>query len=564
MLRQTTTTRPCYGRLLRLAAGALLSWLSLAALVFAQNGIPVSTEPKPTRARDQSASDHRDVVILLDSGPLVLRLNVGLGGVSLAQSRREYVAKMIAALDTDKDGKLSRGEADRSPILRTKQRPGAKAFLDSLRSQTALTPRDVEQKINVIGGEFVAYRDDMTSAKNDVEVFKLFDKNANNVLDMDEIAAAAELIMSKDEDGDQCVAFQEFFPPPPPPDPMQALLQTAPPPPLARVSQLVHNISEPALPARLLRLYDKNRDRLLGAAELGWTTDRLTPLDVDGNGGLDAAELRSLAAEPDIDLSVDMRSAETAGGTIGVTGCIGQRLDDQARPDYAKLAVAGAVVTFSHRNIDPVTSSIETAMREFNAMDADANGYLSRDEVAQRIRFERELFEFMDTDGDDKVFADEMKEYVRAKAEPVASTCRMNLYDTGNGFFMALDANADGRVSEREKRNAAASLASLDRDGQPGIKQTEPVRHFHIEFVRGSYQLFGPSEQLLADTPAFQQRTPSGPIWFQRMDKNNDGDLVWNEFFGHIELFHELDTDHDGLLDPQEAAKVPATPYVAQ
>jgi EF hand len=556
MLRQTTTTRICLGRLLRRSAAVVPSWLCLAALVFAQNGIPISTEPKPTTARDQNASDHRDVVILLDSGPLVMRLNVGLGGVSLAQSRREYVAKMIAGLDTDKDGKLSRGEADRSPILRTKQRPGAKAFLDSLRSQTALTPRDVEQKINVIGGEFVAYRDDMTSAKNDVEVFKLFDKNANNLLDMDEIAAAAELIMSKDEDGDQCVAFQEFFPPPPPPDPMQALLQSPQIPALARVSLVIHNISEPATPARLLKLYDKNRDRLLGAAELGWTTDRLAPLDVDGNGGLDAAELRSLAAEPDIDLSVDMRSEETEGGTIGVTACIGQRLDDQARPDYAKLAVAGAVVTFSHRNIDPVTSSIETAMREFNAMDADANGYLSRDEVAQRIRFERELFEFMDTDGDDKVFADEMKAYIRAKAEPVASTCRMNLYDTGNGFFMALDTNADGRVSEREKRNAAASLASLDRDGQPGIKQTEPVRHFHIEFVRGSYQLFGPSEQLLADTPAFQQRTPSGPIWFQRMDKNNDGDLVWNEFFGHIELFHELDTDHDGLVDPQEAAKV--------
>jgi hypothetical protein len=148
-----------------------------------------------------------------------------------------------------------------------------------------------------------------------------------------------------------------------------------------------------------------------------------------------------------------------------------------------------------------------------------------------------------------------MKEYIRAKAEPKASTCNMNLYDTGNGFFMALDTNADGRVSEREKRSAAASLASLDRDGKPGIAQTEPVRHFHIEFVRGNYQLFGPSEKLLAQTPAFQQRTPTGPIWFQRMDRNNDGDLVWNEFFGHIELFHELDIDHDELLDPQEAGK---------
>jgi hypothetical protein len=131
----------------------------------------------------------------------------------------------------------------------------------------------------------------------------------------------------------------------------------------------------------------------------------------------------------------------------------------------------------------------------------------------------------------------------------------VNLYDTGNGFFMALDTNADGRVSERERRQAAASLAQLDRDGQPGIAQGEPVRHFHIEFVRGSYQLFGPSEQLLAQTPAFQQRTPTGPIWFQRMDRNNDGDLTWNEFLGPRNVYHTLDADHDDLLDPQEAAK---------
>jgi hypothetical protein len=84
------------------------------------------------------------------------------------------------------------------------------------------------------------------------------------------------------------------------------------------------------------------------------------------------------------------------------------------------------------------------------------------------------------------------------------------------------------------------------------------VRHFHIEFVRGGYQLFGASEQLVSQTPAFQRRTPTGPIWFQRMDRNNDGDLVWNEFFGSLELFHELDADHDGLLDPQEAAKARA------
>jgi hypothetical protein len=38
------------------------------------------------------------------------------------------------------------------------------------------------------------------------------------------------------------------------------------------------------------------------------------------------------------------------------------------------------------------------------------------------------------------------------------------------------------------------------------------------------------------------------------MDRNNDGDLTWNEFLGHREDFHRLDADGDQLIDPTEAA----------
>ena len=62
--------------------------------------------------------------------------------------------------------------------------------------------------------------------------------------------------------------------------------------------------------------------------------------------------------------------------------------------------------------------------------------------------------------------------HVRIRAEPKASTCTENLYDTGNGFFTALDGNADGRVSEREKRTDMPPLRppafyQLPRAGQP-------------------------------------------------------------------------------------------------
>ena len=55
-----------------------------------------------------------------------------------------------------------------------------------------------------------------------------------------------------------------------------------------------------------------------------------------------------------------------------------------------------------------------------------------------------------------------------------------------------------------------------------------------------------------------QPRTPVGPIWFQRMDRNQDGDLTWKEFLGPRRVFEELDADHDGLIDPFEAERANA------
>ena len=548
-------------RIMATAMAILLLLCGPAALAQPRVNVSTSSQPRPAPA-PAAGSDHRDVLVMLDGGPLHLRLHVAMGGISLAELRRQYVANLMARIDTDKDGKLTRAEAQKSPLLKVKERPGAAKFLEGLKGQTNLLPRDVHQKIDVLGGELVAYREPPDSSKNDIEVFKLLDADKSGMLELAEMEAAAELIMSKDTDSDQCVSFEEFFPPPPPPDPMAVaagLAEPAPQPEVTTVANNIRDLQNQATPRNIIKKYDRDRSISLSAGELGWPAERIAGLDADGNGRLDAAELAALAhATPDVEMVIDLQAKDSGGGLIEVPSTIGQRLDDNSRLDYAKIGFGKVVVSFSHRNLDPVASAIEDGMQQFNLLDADANGYLDRDEVAARIRFQRELFDLMDADTDDKVFVDEMKTYVSARAEPAASTCRVNVYDTGNGFFMALDANADGRVSEREKRKAAQSLAQLDRDGKAGIGEKEPTRHFHIEFARGSFRLFGASEQLVALTPAFQQRLPTGPIWFQRMDRNNDGDLIFDEFLGPLGIFDELDVDHDELLDPQEASKARA------
>jgi hypothetical protein len=522
--------------------------------------LTLATAAQPGAAEGDSVSrsvDRRDLILLLDEGPLHLRLCLMIGGRSLGDSRTAYIDRLIQTLDVDADGKLTRTEAARSPLLRTRRRPSANEFLQGLQNQALVSRRELEQKIDIKGSNLLSFRG-IQAASSDQEVFKLLDRDGSGMLEVAELTAAADLILSKDADGDQCVSFDEFLPPSPPPNATQpivlgtgqAITQ------LAKPAELLGDAANALFLERLRRKYDRNRDGQLDADELGWPPERLKSLDANGSAMLDGSELTAFSrVAPDAELIVDLQPAATSGGVIRVESSLGQRHDDCSRLDFARLTFSPATVTFSHRNLDPEAAALDDAMRKFNSLDADANGYLSRDETAQRLRFERELFELIDADSDERIFAEEMRDYVLALAEPAAATCRIHVYDGGFGFFLALDANADGRVSEREKREAAASLARLERNGVPGIGQNEPVRHFHMEFTRGNYQLFGPSQQPAAETPAFKRQQLAGPIWFQRMDRNNDGDVIWNEFLGPRWVFDQLDGDGDELLDPQEAAR---------
>jgi len=508
------------------------------------------------RADESPNGETRDVILMLDQGPLHLRLHVSLGGKPLPKIREAYVDRLIKTLDADQDGTLTRDETARSPLLRVKQREAARAFLESLGAAQTVSRRDIMQTVETVGGETIVYREVMASSDNDSELFKFLDQDTSGVLDRKELLVAAKRVLEKDGDGDEIVSFEELLPPPAPPaQPEIGLLQVEQPArPTASISTLLRDTRETLLSRRLVRQYDRNRDRRLSQHELGWTADQVSFLDTNRDAVLDEQELALIPQTPvDLDLAIDLEPADSTTPAVQVLQVNGKRIESTNRSDFAKIEFNGAVVSFARRHIDPVIDSLENAMIEFNNMDGDANGYLEKVETEQRIRFARGLFESIDFDGDGKIFGEEMEEYIRVRGEPAATSCRVNIYDTGHGFFMALDANGDGRIGVRERRESARSLALLDRDGEPGVSVREPVRHFHVEFVRGSYRMFGSMNESAAETPAFQQRSESGPIWFRRMDRNGDGDLVWSEFLSPRDVFHHLDADHDGLIDPLEA-----------
>jgi Ca2+-binding EF-hand superfamily protein len=499
----------------------------------------------------------RHVVLLLEPAPLCLRLRLTIAGQPLASAREQFVNKLIQQLDRDGDGQLTRAEAARSPLLRQPAPAKGAAFLETLDVGLKVSAADVMNTVQRVAGESVVYRQDDSASESDSFIFELLDEDKSGVIDAAEMATAAERLTRRDTDGDDCIAFDEVQPPPPeqPADPALALVTAVEPArPRATFSELLRDTREPLLPRRILRKYDRDGDGRLSAAELQWPAERIAAIDQNADGALSLTELRDLAEAPvDLDLAIDVAPDDPLRPQLAVLDGAASKSQTSELPGLVNVKLDNATVSLSYRHIDPIPQAIEGALVRFNQLDTDGNGYLDAEEVQTDVRLRRGLFDMIDADGDGKVFGEEVETYVRLRGEPEAIACRVNVYDTGSGFFQSLDHNNDGRIGQREMRSIDQTLQSLQRDDRNGVALEEPARHFHVEFVRGGYRLFGPTDEMVSELPAFNRGVPVGPVWFQRMDRNNDGDLTWREFLGHREDFHRLDADADGLIAPDEA-----------
>lgn len=496
----------------------------------------------------------RDVFLLLDPGPLHIRIKITIGGKSPQALRSEYLARLFKSLDTDGNGKLTRAEFERSPLNTSRRGPNGRPLSPREAAQIIPAAR-LASSLERVAGETLAFRQDNTARKTDDQVFAALDIDKNGVLAESEILDGPNLLLLKDQDEDDCLTIDEFTPPEPVMLAPAVMLQPVPERPLAAASNLLIDGAGLLFGPRLVRRYDRDRDGKLSQREIGLAPERFAPMDTDRDAKLSADELKQFHKQPpDIEAAIEI---EPPPGQLPRVEVSAEPRARAARPDVATFAFPSTDVALAVRAFDPLRSALADAQNQFNRLDVDQNGYLDRDELKENIRFQRGLFETIDTDSDDKLFWPEMEGYVRDRAEVAATRCDIVLHDLGHGFFETLDRNTDGRLGLREIRVAASTLQALRKPNTPVLRATDPPRRLHLEVIRGSFLLFGTGGTGESTVPRIvaQGRSPVGPIWFQRMDRNLDGDLTWKEFLGPRHVFEELDADHDLLIDPSEAEK---------
>jgi Ca2+-binding EF-hand superfamily protein len=474
----------------------------------------------------------------------------------------------LAAMDTDKDGKVSRAE-----LAAYYERAGATAFQFRFGGAGGVTtPRFVDFSGRLRGGRPPA------EALNE-RLFALLDANKDGKLSRAELAAGPKLLAKLDADDDEMLSPDELLPGRGLTadeelvlalERLQAVKQRPSSGPFYVVGT---NRPDPALARQLLTRYGKGGKKLTRAA-LGLDKEAFDRLDADGDGGLDAEELaRFVAGAPEVELTVRVGRRGPGEPAVELT-----RRDGKAPPKgLVRTAKDGTpVLELGNTRVELglgtnsrggyfVVNTRQRYVAQFKLADRDGNGYLDEKEAQQNLFF-RGLFKAMDRDGDGKLFLKEVVAYFDAleslRSGAAASVVSLHVADQGKGLFDLLDTDGDGRLSVRELRQLPKLADRLDRDGDGCISRSEIPRSYRANFKQGPATDNRDGRRLatviningvmrMAPLP---ERT-AGPLWFRKMDKNRDGDVSRREFLGTDAEFKAIDTDGDGLISPAEAER---------
>jgi Ca2+-binding EF-hand superfamily protein len=402
-------------------------------------------------------------------------------------------------------------------------------------------------------------------------LFPLLDTDGDQQLTAEELAAAEVRLRRQDFDDDELITKRELAVAPYAAELSAANLPGA----LAgagRIVLIAPDTDASIVRTLLLNRYDRDGDGTLLAVptdpttsgspmEVALAADQLAALDADGDGRLDGAELAAFAQHaPAVELAVRLGEAPRR---------VSRRRDDDAAksgpadavvkvlPGEAyRVSLADADIELRRNNRNPAKSQQEQEL-QLSQFDADANGYLDANEAANVPNLAG-AFAAVDRDGNGKIFGDEFNAYVERLAQAAACRLLLEVADDGQDLFRLLDTRLDNKLTARELRGAAAVLAAHDTNGDGRLNGREVPLRMELEVSRNTparAQAAAARPVRSAGTANRGTATKRGPAWFQKLDRNDDGDVSRREFPGPADVFDRLDADHDGLIDADEAER---------
>jgi len=535
--------------------------LGVLTLASAPVAAPADEPPAPPASAFAAAGDEavQDLVILGETRPILLRLRVLIGGRPFRRAWADSTRNLFARVDRDGDGKLNAAEAEAGALG-----PQLGARAGGVPKGQPLAADGLVEMLREAAGPLQVRAFGLADRRTDA-LFDLLDRDRDGRLDRVELASIVGSLRRLDFDDDEAIGVEEIaladnaaiasVP---------AMAATGRPARPAAPSPVVIEQAPGESPLRLARLIVKKYDVGPGRAD-----SRLSPeefaiepgafarSDRDGDGKLDAEEVRRYLAEAPGDATLDVALAADPSGRPSAR--VRSPAGEGPAKGTAVRQVSDAVVEVEfgpirldiHAVDDPgaAEATRKTLLAQVEAADANQDGYLELSELAPvngQPAPLAALFKALDRDGDGKVYPREVGEYATIRSAWARDRLTLTGSDEGRSLFGLLDLDRDRRLGAREVLGTSARLAACDRDGDGRVAPEEIPHHIQITLARGELVASGPGGATAA-------RPQDGPGWFRGMDSNGDGDVSRREFLGSREQFDRLDRDRDGLIGPGEA-----------
>lgn len=535
-----------------------------------------------------TAAETHQVLYLAETGVVVLQLSVVVEDEGPKQYHEKFVDALLKSLDKNGDGVVTVEESrGRIPTPREVQQLQLGMGTDPVAADA--TPDSNPKDGKITRSELLAYfkrlglapfsvqyvprqtqavdpNTGMANANNgDAPLFDRLDANSDKKLSKDELAKALEVLRKLDRDDDETISEVELQASPTQPAPQVARgannNAAAAPNPFVSLSG---GESIQKLIRRVIEKYDSadaaksgvsgttTKNQKLSQKELGLPEKAFQQYDVDGDQQLDFDELRQFVAAPDPDFEL---TVDVSKGTVKATG---PRADEvrTTSDGTAHLHIGNVQISLSATPTQATFDPEALVKPLFTISDANANGYLEKEEAAQLTQL-GSSFEDLDTDKNGKLFLDEVTAYLKVRFDAARSRAVLTINEQGRTLFDILDADRDRRLAHREMRSAIDKLTLWDKDNDGQLAESEVPLQFQMVSARGSLPgLLGGHVNVAAMSAqgSVGERTV-GPVWFRKMDKNRDGEVSRREFLGDIETFDAMDLNHDETIELNEAIR---------
>ena len=416
----------------------------------------------------------------------------------------EIVSVVLASADGDRDGKLSLSEFIRS--FQEDQGVLPAAFID-VRAQHVVRQLTKEE-VEVLKEAFTALDKNQDGFVDFVEMYQaLWDALENSVQDKSQIRELCDLIMvTADRDHSGKLTLTDF------------------------IRNFLQNVDLMKIPvAAAQERIRKSRERIetmLNSGEVEKLVKVFADLDTNGDGFLDHAELQgtltALFRESFPEWSPDtveaVIDAVISGADTDQDGKISFSEFIQSFVDGAGILPDSVVQNWDGVAATEVLNPDELAVvaQTFNAMDADADGYVSREELKKALAQALEglvdeqklqlvtdyVLSIVDTDDDGKVSWNEFKRSFELRqgvlpvaVEPEAVPAAADGAETGNEQAQAEEVAPATAEAESGK---AAVVAEEQREASDSLGVARPISPV-------AEQLYSPVAAQTAAQPAPQQ-----------------------------------------------------------